>query len=148
MIAAELHALAGACVCLRFRRHCQPPLVGEPPREILALMLQPFVVRIALALLGLPRALRVGVAATPDARGAVIHAHGVTRNPIEQCAIVRDDYSDAPKTLEACDQQLARFYIKMVRRFIEHEHRRLRAERRADLPSLALAWRQRRPSRE
>ena len=104
MIAAELHAFARARICLRLRRHRQAPLISEPPREILALMLQPLVLCIALALLGLPRALRVRVAAAPDVRRAVVHAHGVIRNPIEQCAIVRDDYSNAAKALEPCDQ--------------------------------------------
>ena len=111
-------------------------------------MLQTFVFRIMLALLGLPRELRVGVAAAPDARVTVMHAHRITGDPIEQRAIVRDDYADAAKALEARDQQLARLDIEMIGRFVEHQHRRFRGERRADLPALALARRQRRPSRE
>ncbi|MFZ0679947.1 hypothetical protein, partial [Candidatus Binatus sp.] len=77
MIAAELHALASAGIRLCFRRHREAPLVGEPAREILALTLQPFVHCVAFALLRLPRALRVGVTAAPDASGTVVHAHGV-----------------------------------------------------------------------
>ena len=148
MIAAELHALAGAGVCFRLSRRCQPAFVGEPAREIFALMLQPFVLRIALALFGLPGKLRVGVAAAPDSRTAVIYAHRVTGDSIEQRAIVRDDNSDAAEALEARDQQIARFDIKMVGRLVEHQDRGLCGERRANLPSLALTRRQSRPSRE
>ena len=104
MIVRRLHPLAHARIPLGLGRDCQAPLVSEPPREILTLMLQALVLCIALALIGLPRALRVRVAAAPDVRRAVVHAHGVIRNPIEQCAIVRDDYADAAKALEPCDQ--------------------------------------------
>src|SRR5271155_4030484 len=136
MVARTLHPLA-RCIGRDGGLQCAP--VGEPPREIFALMLEPFVLGITLALFGLPRALRIAVAATPDSRRAVMHAHGVVGDSIEQHAIVRDDYSDAAKALEASDQQLARLDIEMVGRLVEHQHRRLRAECRADLPSLALA---------
>ena len=148
MIAAELHPLARAGVRLRLGRHRQASLVGEPPREILALMLEPLVLRVMLALLGFPRALSVRVTAAPDARAAVVHAHCVAGDSIEQRAIVRDDDADAAKPFEAGDQQIARFDVKMIGRFVEHQHRGLRAERRANLPSLALARRQRGPSLE
>jgi len=69
-------------------------------------------------------------------------------NPIEQRAIVRDDYSDTAKAFEARDQQIARLDIQMISRFIEHQHGGFRAKRSADLPSFALARRQRRPSLE
>ena len=148
MIAAELHPLARACVRLGLGRHREAPLVGEPPREVLALMLEALVIRVMLALFGLPRELRVGVAAAPDTRRAVMHAHRVIRDSIEQRAVVRDDDADAAKALESRDQQLARLGIKVIGRLVEHQDGRLCAERGADLPSLALSRRQRGPSRE
>jgi len=146
MIVRRLHPLAHARIPLGLGRDCQAAFIGEPPREILPLMLQQLVLRVALAFFCLPRDLRVGVAAAPDSRSAIIYAHGITGDSIEQRAIMRDDNSDAAKTLEARDQQVARLDIKMVSRLVEHQHRRLGAERRANLPSLALTRRQSRPS--
>ena len=148
MVAAELHPLARAGVGLGLGRHRKAPLVGQPPREVRALMLEALVVRVMLALLGLPRELRVGVTAAPDTRRTVMHAHRVIRDSIEQRAVVRDDNADAAKALESSDQQIARLGIKVIGRLVEHQDGRLGPERRADLPSLALARRQRGPSRE
>ena len=141
MIAAELHPLARAGVRLGLGRHREAPLVGEPPREVLALILEALVVRVMLALLGLPRELRVGVTAAPDTRRAVMHAHRVIRDSIEHRAVVRDDDADAAKALESHNEQLARLGIKVIGRLVEHQDCGLCPERGADLPSLALSRR-------
>jgi hypothetical protein len=120
MIASELHPLARACIRLSLGRYREAPLVGEPPREVLALMLETLVIRIVLALLGLPRELRVGVTAAPDTGRAIMHAHRVVRDSIEQRAIVRHDDADAAKALESRDQQFARLGIKVIGRLVEH----------------------------
>ena len=52
------------------------------------------------------------------------------------------------KRAQRRDQQRARLRVEVVGRLVEHQAVRLARERRADLPALALAGRERRPARE
>jgi hypothetical protein len=71
-----------------------------------------------LPLFGLPCTLRVAVRSSPDTCAAVVNAHCVASDTIQQRAIVRDDDSDSAKALEAGDQHLARLDVKMVGRLV------------------------------
>src|SRR5262245_62809180 len=139
---------------LRARAHARrglvPPLapIGEASFELLR-ALADGVPGVALATrLGFPGVPGGVVTPGPLAQDAVLEAEGAAGERVQQRAVVRHDDADAVEETERLDQQVARRRVEVVGRLVEQEHPGLGGERRPDLPSLALAGRQRRPARQ
>ena len=61
---------------------------------------------------------------------------------------MRNHDSNAAKSTQSRDQEIAGLGIEMIGRLIEHQHIGIAPQRGAHLPSLAFARRERRPARD
>ncbi len=143
---AILHAVLRAPA--RVGRGLRSPRVVEAASDR-ALLLPLALVRLDLrALLRLPRAPRRLVRAGVNPPRAPMNSQRARRQLFEQRPIVRDDDAHPAKAPQRPHEQRAPRRVEMIGGLVEEQHLRVRRERRADLPALALPGRERRPALE